>query len=200
MATKRAFNILEQRNVNENAHIGKTPLPGKNVSRAPFKSALKDLTNSSAASRSNLTGKPSEGGAASLKKPSQQQKSFASTISRKKSSESNIPAQSIGSKKQNVTAPLFPIFSPLDAEYSWGKEACLREDLLEQMIEYNGPTYRREIKPMKALKIEPLELPELEMPRPEVAKRNRATVKETFPSSFLFGLQEVDIPDLEFLF
>ncbi|XP_019931736.2 uncharacterized protein LOC109621977 [Aedes albopictus] len=200
MATKRAFNILEQRNINENSHIGKTPLPGKNASRAPFKSALKDLTNSSASKRPNFTaGKQSSEGASALKKSLQQQKPVASSISRKKLSESTV-TQPTGNKRQNVAAPLFPIFSPLDAEYSWGKEACLREDLLEQMIDYHGATYKREIKPMKPLKVEPLELPELEIPRPEVAKSNRATVKDGFPASFLFNLQEVDIPDLEFMF
>ncbi|XP_062551286.1 uncharacterized protein LOC134216410 [Armigeres subalbatus] len=200
MATKRAFNILEQRNINENSHIGKSSFPGKNSSRAPFKSALKDLTNNSSSTRPNFTGKQPSDGSTALKKPlQQQQKPFASSVSRKKLSECNVSQQVTAVKKQHtVAAPPFPIFSPLDAEYSWGKEACLREDLLEQMIEYNGVRYQREIKPLKAPKMEAVELPELEIPRPnEVSK---PAVPNRFPSNFLFNLQEVDIPDLEFMF
>lgn len=195
MASARAFNVLEQRNINENSHIGKTPLPGKNATRGPFKSALKDLTNSS--SRANANGKQLSDGATASKKALLQKSVIASSVSQKKSTESNAQKPAVAARKP--VAP-FPIFTPLDAEYSWGKEACLRDDLLEQMIDFHGVSYRREIKPMRPLKMEPWELPEIELPRPLVKKPMAKPVPDELPRSFLFGLPEVDIPDLEFMF
>lgn len=196
MASTRAFNILEQRNTNENPRLGKTSLIGKNVTR-PAKSALKDLTNSS--SRPNFNSKQlSE--ATTIKKAPLQKSVIASSVSRKKSTESSTRKPVVTTKK---TPTPFPIFTPLDAEYSWGKEACLREDLLEQMINFNGISYRREIKPMKPLNIEPMELPEVELPRPMAKKcavRQVKPIPDDLPRNFLFGLPEVEIPDLDFMF
>ncbi|XP_065084368.1 uncharacterized protein LOC135706650 [Ochlerotatus camptorhynchus] len=201
MASTRAFNVLEQRNTNENPRIGKTPLLGKNASRGPFKSALKDLTNSSS-SRANLNSKQLSDGATAIKKPLLQKSVIASSVSRKKSTESNAQKPAVATK--NFAAAPFPIFTPLDAEYSWGKEACLRDDLLEQMIDFHGVSYRREIKPMKPLRMDPLELPELELPRPLAKKvipaRQVKPIPDELPRSFLFGLPEVEIPDLDFMF
>ncbi|XP_058818962.1 uncharacterized protein LOC131681884 [Topomyia yanbarensis] len=185
MTTKRAFNVLEQRNTNENQHIGKTPLIGKNEPRAPFKLALKDLTNNSS-SRSNFAIKSQE---PTTKKPLQQKSIASSALHRKKSPES-IAQQT--TKKQLP----FTIFTPHDAEYNRGKEACLREDLLEQMIEFTGSVYKREIKPMKPLRVQQLELPEFDVPQ---KTPKSATTPKDLPSNFLFSLPEVELPDLDFM-
>ncbi|XP_058454865.1 uncharacterized protein LOC131432546 [Malaya genurostris] len=185
MTTKRAFNILEQRNINENQPIGKTPLVGKNESRAPFKLALKDLTNSS--SRSNLPGKPHE---STIKKPFQQKPAASSLLQRKKVQES------VSSQQTQKRQQLFTIFTPQDAENSLGQAACLREDLLEQMIEFNGSVYKREIKPMKPLQLQQLELPEFDIPQ----KKTKSASPKDLTNNFLFSLPEVEIPDLDFMF
>lgn len=207
MASTRAFNVLEQRNTNENPRIGKTPLLGKNSTRGPFKSALKDLTNNSSSRTTNVNGgKQLSDGPTAIKKPLLQSKSavVASSVSRKKSTESNnLKQKSVVAAKRSVAAP-FPIFTPLDAEYSWGKEACLRDDLLEQMINYHGAPYKREIRPMKPPKAED-RLPELDIPRSLLEKvapaaRQVKPIADELPSSFLFGLPEVEIPDLDFMF
>ncbi|XP_055635093.1 uncharacterized protein LOC129774986 [Toxorhynchites rutilus septentrionalis] len=187
MASTRAFNILEQRNSNENQRVGKSQLTGKNEARAPFKLALKDLTNSTT-SRSNFAGKQLQD--TIIKKPLQQ-KSAASSFLQKKSTESITQG---GTKRQNP----FTIFTPQEAEYSWGKETCLREDLLEQLIEFNGVVYKRDRKPMKPLKMDPPELPEITLPK--ASPKATPTVPKDLPNSFLFNLTEVEIPDLDFMF
>lgn len=175
---------------------------GKSAIRGPVKSALKDLTNSSSSRAISNVKQQLPDGSTAIKKPLLQKSVLASSVSRKKSTESNGQKPAVPAKKPYVAAAPFPIFTPLDAEYSWGKEACLRDDLLEQMIEFSGVSYRREIRPMPPLKMEPLELPELLEPAKKVAPAARQTkpIPDELPRSFLFGLTEVEIPDLEFLF
>ncbi|XP_055550520.1 uncharacterized protein LOC129733009 [Wyeomyia smithii] len=191
MATKRAFHILEQRNTNENQHVGKTPLAGKNEARFPLKLALKDLTNNSS-SRSNLVSKtPLNLNTKKGVKP----KSFtSSTSSQKKLSDSGPKQQTITGKKES-SAAAFNIFTPQDAEYRLSERSCLREDLLEQMIEFRGEVYRPTIKPMRQLRIEPIDLPELDVPQVR-KERPPASISR----NLLFDLPEVELPDLDFMF
>ncbi|XP_053696376.1 uncharacterized protein LOC128743748 [Sabethes cyaneus] len=191
MATKRAFNILEQRHANENQHIGKTPLAGKNETRFPHKLALKDLTNNSS-SRSNVISKTPQN--VNPKKGLQAKPFTSSTLSHKKLSESG-PKQQTSTNKKEFSAAAFSIFTPQDAEYRFSEKACLREDLLEQMIEFSGEVYRPTIKPMRPLRVEPLDLPELEIPQVKKERPQPAMAR-----NLLFDLPEVEIPDLDFMF
>uniref|UniRef100_A0A8D8BPJ9 (northern house mosquito) hypothetical protein n=1 Tax=Culex pipiens TaxID=7175 RepID=A0A8D8BPJ9_CULPI len=196
MASTRAFNILEQ--TNENHRNGKTTLPGKSELRTTSKLALKDLTNN-ASSRSAFTGKQSSD--VPSKKPLLQ-KSGSSSFLGKKSTEASTQQQQQPSTKK----PSFPftIFTPADAEYKWGKESCLREDLLEQMMDFHGAVYQRKVKPMKPLKVSNVlqDLPEIEMPvRTAVERPTRKVpaVQRDLPDYFLFSVPEPELPHLDFL-
>uniref|UniRef100_A0A1Q3EVW5 Uncharacterized protein n=1 Tax=Culex tarsalis TaxID=7177 RepID=A0A1Q3EVW5_CULTA len=198
MASTRAFNILEQ--TNENHRNGKTTLPGKSELRTSSKLALKDLTNN-ANSRSTFTGKQQQSSDVPAKKPLlQQQKSGSSTFLSKKSSEASTQQQQLPSSKK----PSFPftIFTPSDAEYKWGKESCLREDLLEQMIDFHGAVYQRKVKPIKPLKVSNVlqDLPEIEIPSRTVPTTVRKVpVQRNLPDYFLFSVPEPELPHLDFL-
>lgn len=199
MAPTRAFTILEQRPSNENAVIGRTPLMGKNAHRGPVKNALKDLTNNSS-SRTNLIGKQLSEVATTIKKLPLQKPVIASSVARKKSTENDTRKPAVVTKKPSVAEAPFPKLTQF-ADYPWGKEVCLRDDLLEQMIDYHGVVYKREIKPMKPLKMEPLDLPEIELPRPKLKKvRQSQPIPDDLPCNFLFGISEIEIPNLDFEF
>lgn len=203
MASTRAFNILEQ--TNENHRNGKTTLAGKNELRSTSsKLALKDLTNN-ASSRPNFVGKQQSSEVPTKKPLLQQQQHHKSTgsssfLAKKSTEASTQQQQQLPSSKTKPSFP-FTIFTPSDAEYKWGKESCLREDLLEQMIDFHGAVYQRKVKPMKPLKpINVLQdLPELELPKCSSVERPTRKVQRDLPDYFLFSVPEPELPHLDFL-
>ncbi|XP_055597478.1 uncharacterized protein LOC129747348 [Uranotaenia lowii] len=197
MATKRAFNILEQRNRNENTQsVSKNKVHHKTDLRAPTKFVLKDLTNSSTSRSQQFAGKQQQkDDLAAFKKATLQPKPSALQFQGKKSAESIVQPTS---KKQALTASAFSIFTPEDFEHKRSQCELLREDIFEQALNFHGQLPRREVKPMKPVKIEPLPSFDFEIPKHEVPKSK--PLPGDLPFSLFWGLQEVEIPDLEFMF
>uniref|UniRef100_A0A182K9P7 Uncharacterized protein n=1 Tax=Anopheles christyi TaxID=43041 RepID=A0A182K9P7_9DIPT len=201
MASARAFGILNNQNqANGNHFVGKNlnSLKGSET-RSSSGFALKDLTNKSKSQRTivHQDGKS---------------KSNSATHGKQLKSSTNSILQKIGlntektapSHKPSNSAAAFDVFSPQYAEYGWGQANCLRDDLLEQMIDFNGVSCAIQRKPLPPVTLDPLDLPDLDDAswnedsfRPMNDHRFSTVKPLDLPAE---DLPLVDIQDLEFMF
>uniref|UniRef100_A0A182R3W5 Uncharacterized protein n=1 Tax=Anopheles funestus TaxID=62324 RepID=A0A182R3W5_ANOFN len=199
MASARGFAIFNnQYQANGNQFAGKNVQSLKgNESRSSSAFALKDLTNNNKTHRT-IVHQDAKGKASNTQE--KQIKSATSSI-----------LQKIGLNNEKAAAHKPPshccddMFSPQYAEYAWEKAFCLRDDLLEQMIDFHGVPSNIKRKPLPPVHPDPLmDLPDLD--DDSWAKDEFWPLKEDRFSSVKpldlpaddFPL--VDIQDLEFIF
>ncbi|XP_053676672.1 uncharacterized protein LOC128726858 [Anopheles nili] len=195
MASTRAFGIFNHQNrTNGNNILGKNAQllkPGETRTTAAF--ALKDLTNSNKAQRISVHQDGKE------KAASIHGKSLKSTTNSVLQMICNDMTKDTPKKPSHITEDTF---APQNAEYAWGQAACLRDDLLEQMIDFVGMPCEIKRKPLKPTPPkDPLDLPDLmwdDYAWP-------ASRKDRFDPVKPMDLPEDDLPlkdiqELEFLF
>uniref|UniRef100_A0A182MS16 Uncharacterized protein n=1 Tax=Anopheles culicifacies TaxID=139723 RepID=A0A182MS16_9DIPT len=197
MASARAFAILNNQNqANGNHFVGKNIQSLKGTeSRSSSAFALKDLTNNNTTQRT-LVHQDGKG-----KGSNTQEKQI-------KSATCNI-LQKIGLNHETKAAPrkthgCYDVFSPQNAEYAWGQASCLRDDLLEQMIDFNGVSCNIKRKPLPPVRPDPLDLPDLDVD-PWTNDELWPMKEQRFSSVKPLDLPGddfplVDIQDLEFIF
>uniref|UniRef100_A0A182QA59 Uncharacterized protein n=1 Tax=Anopheles farauti TaxID=69004 RepID=A0A182QA59_9DIPT len=198
MASARAFGLFNSQNRVHGNHIA-----GKNMqslktgeTRPSAAFALKDLTNNNKAQRTNVHQAAGKDKSA-VCKPEKQQKDTTKNIMQKISLNSEKPTH----RKPAVHAP-FDIFSPQDAEFSWGQAACLRDDLFEQMVGFHGVPCEIERKPLSPAPVQDLD--DLQDLEPVFDDYVRPANDHRFGTAKLIDLPDdfalVDIHDLEFMF
>nr|XP_040237899.2 uncharacterized protein LOC120958899 [Anopheles coluzzii] len=202
MASARAFGILNNQNqANGNHHfVGKnlSSLKGSD-SRSSSAFALKDLTNNKGQQRTvvHQDGK----GKSIIGSQGKQLKASANSIMHKigLTNEKAAPA-----RKPSNSAAAFDTFSPQYAEYGWEQSNCLRNDLLEQMIDFTGVSCAIKRKPLPPITPGPLDLPDLDDVswnednfRPLNDQRFSSVKPLDLPAD---DFPLVDIQDLEFMF
>lgn len=198
MASARAFAIFNNQNqTNGNQFVGKNiqALKGSE-SRSSSAFALKDLTNNNKIQRT-IVHQDGKG-----KGSNTQEKQI-------KSATSGI-LQKIGLNHETKAAThksshgCYDVFSPQNAEYAWEQGSCLRDDLLEQMIDFNGVSCNIKRKPLPPVRPDPLDLPDLD-DDPWTADELWPVQEQRFSSVKPLDLPGddfplVDIQDLEFIF
>uniref|UniRef100_A0A182PM91 Uncharacterized protein n=1 Tax=Anopheles epiroticus TaxID=199890 RepID=A0A182PM91_9DIPT len=201
MASTRAFGILSNQNqANGNNFIGKNLQSLKSgESRSSSAFALKDLTNNNKAQRTivHQDGK----GKGSTTAQGKQLKSSANGILQK-IGQNKGKAAAVHKPAPSVAA--FDAYSPLNAEYAWEESACLRDELLEQMIDFTGIPCVIKRKPLPKITPDPLDLPDLDdvswnvdNVRPMNDHRFSSRKPLDLPAD---DFPLVDIQDLEFMF
>ncbi|XP_050078563.1 uncharacterized protein LOC126565425 [Anopheles maculipalpis] len=202
MASARAFGILNNQNqANGNQFVGKNiqSLKGSEPrSGAAF--ALKDLTNNNKSQQRTIVYQDGKGKSSSNVQGKQLKATTNSIL--QKIGVTNEPAAA--SRKPPSFHSSFDVYSPQYAEFGWGQASCLRDDLLEQMIDFNGVPCDIKRKPLPPVRPDPLDLPDLDDElwhednfRPSKEHRFSSIKSLDLPAD---DFPLVDIQDLEFIF
>ncbi|XP_035910725.1 uncharacterized protein LOC118511582 [Anopheles stephensi] len=202
MASARAFGILNNQNqANGNQFVGKNiqSLKGSEQ-RSGTAFALKDLTNNNRAQQRTIVHQDGKGKSNSSSSNNKQLKATTNSILHK----IGLTNEQAAASRKPASHSSFDIYSPQCAEFAWGQASCLRDDLLEQMIDFNGVSCDIKRKPLPAVRPDPLDLPDLgddlwdeDNFRP-LKDHRLASVKPLDLPVDDFPL--VDIQDLEFIF
>ncbi|XP_058125299.1 uncharacterized protein LOC131292985 [Anopheles ziemanni] len=189
MATPRAFGILNNQNlVQGNLPVGKSIASSKSGETRPSSFALKDLTNKKqrTAVHQDAKGKTHNGPTDSSLEAQ------ATSIVQQVSKDFTKPA--VPRKTQPKIWYDDP-FKPQDAEYAWGQANCLREDLLDQMLDIPEVTIER-----KRLRATPAQSDLLDFPDFDATWNYYETAPPKPLELPVDDFPLVDIPDLEFMF
>ncbi|KFB37280.1 AGAP009682-PA-like protein [Anopheles sinensis] len=189
MATPRAFGILNNQNfVQGNQPFGKSIPSSKSGETRPSSFALKDLTNKKqrTAVHQDALGKTQKGPTKSSLKAK------TTTILQQLGKDFTKPA---APRKAQAYNGCEDRFKPQTAEYAWSQASCLRDDLLDQMLDFPDVTIEKKPLPAPSAQSDLLDLPDFEV---------GWDYYETAPPKPLELLVDdfplVDIPDLEFMF
>uniref|UniRef100_A0A182VTZ3 Uncharacterized protein n=1 Tax=Anopheles minimus TaxID=112268 RepID=A0A182VTZ3_9DIPT len=199
MASARAFAIFNNQNqANGNQFVGKNVQSLKGTEpRSSSAFALKDLTNNNKTQRTVVH---QDGKGKGSKKQEKQIKSTTNSILHK----IGFNHETKAAAPRKPSHGCYDEFSPQNAEYAWEQASCLPDDLLEQMIDFNGVSCNIKRKPLPPVRPDPLDLPDLDddpwtMDEFWSAKEQRfSSVKPLDLPVDDFPL--VDIQDLEFIF
>ncbi|XP_053665951.1 uncharacterized protein LOC128715093 [Anopheles marshallii] len=195
MASARAFAIFNNQNqANGNQFAGKNiqSLKG-NEPRSTSAFALKDLTNNNKTQRT-IAHQDGKGKGTQEK----QIKSATRGILHK------IGLNNEKAAPRKPSHSSYDVFSPQYAEYAWEQASCLRDDLLEQMIDFNGVSCNVKRKPLPPVRPDPLDLPDLDV-EPWIEDELWPMKEQRFSSVKPLELPANDFPlmdiqDLEFMF
>uniref|UniRef100_A0AAG5DG65 Uncharacterized protein n=1 Tax=Anopheles atroparvus TaxID=41427 RepID=A0AAG5DG65_ANOAO len=199
MATSRAFGILNNQNiVAGNQPFGKSIQAAKTGESRPSAFALKDLTNKNQRTVVHQDGK----GKANNGPADNALKAKTNAILQTLSKDFTKPAAA-SRKKQQSSSGYDDHFSPQNDEYAWGQASCLREDLLDQMLDFpDVRQYEVKRKLPKPARSDLLDLPDLDAGwdyfEPASAPHRQNSRKPLDLPGDDFPL--VDIQDLEFIF
>lgn len=189
MATPRAFGILNNQNlVQGNQPFGKSISSAKSGASRPSSFALKDLTN-----KKQPTAVHQDGKGKTHNGPTESSlKAKTTAIMQQLNKDFTKPAVPRKAQSNNGYEDRF---KPQNAEYAWSQATCLRDDLLDQMLDIPEVTIEKKRLPAPPAQSDLLDLPDF-----DVAWNYYETAPPKPLELPVDDFPLVDIQDLEFMF